>query len=556
MEHLIKPHGGKLCNLLVNEERVEELKKDSIGFKSWNLPPHQLCDLELLLCGAFSPLTGFLGEEDYNAVTEGLHLADGTLWPVPVTLDISAEFAETLSQGDSVALRDPEGFVIAIITVESLWRPGSREEMERISGTTFREQVSADHLFREKEEFCIGGSVEGLRLPRHHDFTERRLTPFELRRVFAEKGWRRIIACQTKETVHRAYKEMTQRLAETHDANLLIQAVATLPDHAGIDHYSWVRCCRALTNHYPPNMAMLNLLPLVMHSGSPEEILWHAIISKNFGCTHFMVDEEKVLSVENLFKEHEADLGIEMIAAQPVVYVAEKKDFYPAEGIPVGCTAKKLSQEELARSLEEGREIPDWFTYPEVAEELGKTRKPRSRQGFTLFFTGLSGSGKSSAANIVRSKLLEMGGRNVTLLDGDLVRKNLSSELNFSKEHRDINILRIGFVANEITKNGGIAVCCPIAPYAKMRDYNRKLISKSGGYIEIFIDTPIDECERRDTKGLYAKARAGILKGMTGIDDPYETPESPEIRLNTMEMTPEEAANEVLLYLEREGYLT
>jgi sulfate adenylyltransferase len=322
-------------------------------------------------------------------------------------------------------------------------------------------------------------------------------------------------------------------------------------------------------NHYPKGTTLLSLLPLAMRMGGPREAVLHAIIRKNYGCTHFIVGRDHAgpgndskgkpfygpYEAQELLTQIEDELEIRMVPFRMMVYVEELDKYFPVDEVPEGMRGLSISGTELRNRLADGREIPDWFTFSEVAEELRRTHPPRHKQGFTVFFTGLSGSGKSTIAKALMARLLEIGERPVTLLDGDIVRKNLSSELGFSKEHRDLNIQRIGFVASEITKNGGIAICAPIAPYDNIRMYNRNLISSMGGYILIHNATPIEICEQRDRKGLYAKARAGIIKEFTGVSDPYEVPEDAEITIDTTDKTPEEAVQEIILYLEKEGYI-
>lgn len=516
MEQLIKPHGQALCKLIVNEERAAELQKESINFKSIDLDGKQLSLIELLINGALSPLTGFMNQDDYRSVLADMRLKDGTFWPLPITLNIDEELAISLKIGENLALRDAEGLMIAVLTAESIWNDNNG---------------SIHH---------IGGKIEALRLPIHNDFSDLRSTPEERREFFRKSGWRRVVAFQTGKILHRRSMDLIRSIAEENDANIIIDYADGLdrPDESG--HYTKVRCIKAATAHCPPGMASFGIVPIEPTGNSPEKILLKAIISKNYGCTHLLLDD-KILSSDTIatVKLHKDELGVDILTP------SHNKGGEPAQ----------ISEPELKNMLNNGSEIPSEFSYKEVIDELKKAYPPKEKQGFTLFFTGFSGSGKSTIANIVMARLLEIGDRKVTLMDGDKVRKKLSSELTFSKEHRDLNITRIGFVANEITKNGGIAVCCPIAPYEKIRHENRELISANGGYIEIHVNTPIEECEKRDRKGLYAKARAGIIKGITGIDDPYEAPVSPEIRLNTLEMSPEEAANEVLLYLERERYI-
>jgi len=405
--------------------------------------------------------------------------------------------------------------------------------------------------------------------PIHYDFRHLRDTPAELRTRFSKLGWRKVVAFQTRNPMHRAHQELTFRAARQVEANLLIQPVVGMTKPGDVDHYTRVRCYEHLLGHYPEQTTALSLLPLAMRMAGPREALWHALIRKNYGCTHFIVGRDHAgpgkdskgndfygpYDAQELLKAHQSEIGIEMVPFQMVVYVEDRAQYVPVDETREGDTVLNISGTEFRRRLQEGLEIPHWFSYPEVIQELRKTHPPRHRQGFTIFFTGLSGAGKSTIANALMVKLMELGGRRVTLLDGDIVRKNLSSELGFSREHRDLNILRIGFVASEITKNGGIAICAPIAPYAATRRQVRDNIEEVGGFVEIHVATPIDICEQRDRKGLYAKARAGIIKEFTGISDPYEAPEAAEIVIDTRAMTPDEAAHRIIVKLESLGYI-
>jgi len=405
--------------------------------------------------------------------------------------------------------------------------------------------------------------------PEHYDYRRLRRTPKEVRAEFQKLGWRKIVAFQTRNPMHRAHQELTLRAAKEVQANLLIHPVVGMTKPGDVDHYTRVRCYQALLPHYPRNTAMLSLLPLAMRMGGPREAVWHAIIRKNHGCTHLIVGRDHAgpgsdskgnpfygpYDAQELLQQHEKEIGVAMVPFKLMVYLEDDDRYVPIDEVAEGVRSLSISGTELRERLADGRDIPDWFTFPEVVTELRKSHPPRHKQGFTVFFTGLSGSGKSTIANVLLVKMLEMGGRPVTLLDGDLVRKNLSSELGFSREHRDINIRRIGFVASEITKNGGIAICAPIAPYAGVRQENRELIEQGGGYILVHIATPLEVCEQRDRKGLYAKARAGIIKEFTGISDPYEEPTDAELVIDTTDVTPEEAAQEIILYLEKEGFV-
>ena len=568
-QHLIEPHGGDLKDLLVGEERAAAMKAQSRDWPSWPLTPRQLCDLELLLNGAFSPLEGFLTKADYEGVCENMRLADGTLWPMPIMLDVTEEAAEELKPGAMLALRDFEGSMLAALHVEEIWRPDLEAEAQKVFGTTNAEHPGVVHLLKSANPVHVGGRVEGVQLPRHYDYVQLRLTPAQLRRRFTSLGWQKTVAFQTRNPMHRAHQELTFRAAAELEANLLIQPVVGMTKPGDVDHYTRVRCYLAILEHYPKNTAMLSLLPLAMRMGGPREAVWHAIIRKNHGCTHFIVGRDHAgpgsdskgepfygpYDAQELLKAHQDELGIEMVPFKMMVYLQEKDAYVPADEVPQGMEAKSLSGTELRERLATGREIPRWFSFPEVIAELRRTYPPRSKQGFTVFFTGLPSSGKSTVANVLMVKLLEIGGQPITLLDGDLVRRHLSSELGFSKEHRDINIRRIGWVASEITKNGGIAICAPIAPYDSVRKEVRQMICDRGGFILVHVGTPLEVCEQRDRKGLYAKARAGIIKEFTGVSDPYEEPADAEVVLDTDGVTPEECAQRVILHLEKQGHI-
>ncbi len=569
MTTLIQPHGGTLKVLYAAPDVAQAEKQKAREYPSWDLSHRQLCDLELLLNGAFSPLEGFLGQADYARVVREMRLADGTLWPMPITLDVSEAFAATISVGSRVALRDPEGVLIAVLQVSDLWTPDKAAEAQGVFGTTDTRHPGVAYLLNKAGPVYVGGTLIGIEEPSHYDFKYLRNSPSELRAHFRKLGWSRVVAFQTRNPMHRAHQELTFRAARLTQANLLIQPVVGMTKPGDIDHYSRVRCYEHLIKHYPEQTSMLSLLHLAMRMGGPREAVWHAIIRKNHGCTHFIVGRDHAgpgkgadgrdfygpYDAQALVRAHQAELGIEMVPFQEMVYVEEKAEYVPADEVQSGETVLNISGTEFRRRLMEGLDIPGWFSYPEVVAELRRTHPPRHRQGFTVFFTGLSGSGKSTIANALMVKLLELGGRRVTLLDGDLVRKHLSSELGFSREHRNLNILRIGYVASEITQNGGIAICAPIAPYAQTRQEVRELVSPLGGFIEVHVATRLETCEARDRKGLYAKARAGLLKEFTGISDPYEAPQNPELTIQTEDCSPDEAAQQVLLKLESLGFI-
>ncbi len=554
---------------MAGEERINELKAESVAWPSWDLTPRQICDLELLLNGGFSPLSGFMGRADYESVVRDMRLADGALWPIPVTLDITEELAGRLRSGDWLSLRDPEGVMLAALQVSDVWQPDRGTEAEAVFGSTNPSHPGVDHLLKQTQRHYVAGRLEGVQAPTHYDYRDLRHTPAQLRAQFSMFGWRRVVAFQTRNPLHRAHLELTIRAAKESEASLLIHPVVGMTKPGDVDHYTRVRCYQAIMPSYPHGSVMLSLLPLAMRMAGPREAVWHGIIRRNHGVTHLIVGRDHAgpgsdasgkpfygpYDAQDLFRKHERELGVTMLPFHQMVYVEDRDEYMPEDEVPDGSRVLSISGTEQRRRLNEGKELPAWFTPPAVASELRRSYPPRSHQGVTVFFTGLSGSGKSTIASALLVKLLEIGGRQVTLLDGDLVRKHLSSELGFSKEHRDLNIRRIGFVAAEITKNGGVAVCAPIAPYDAMRREVRRMVESGGGFVLVHVATPLEVCEARDRKGLYAKARAGVLKEFTGISDPYEEPADADIVIDTTSITPEEAAQDVILHLEREGYI-
>jgi sulfate adenylyltransferase len=555
--------------LFVSAESAQKLKHEAGALASWDLTARQVCDLELLMNGGFNPLKGFLGEADYNGVVENMRLADGTLWPIPITLDVSDNFAEGVEPGQDIALRDAEGVILAILSVSDKWMPNKAREAEMVFGADDSAHPAVNYLHNTAGNTYLGGAITGLQQPIHYDFRARRDTPNELRAYFRKLGWRKVVAFQTRNPLHRAHQELTFRAAREAQANLLIHPVVGLTKPGDIDHFTRVRCYEAVLDQYPASTTTMSLLNLAMRMAGPREAVWHGLIRKNHGCTHFIVGRDHAgpgknsagkdfygpYDAQTLFAEHQDEMGIEMVDFKQMVYVQERAQYEPRDEVEDGVTILDISGTELRRRLAEGLEIPDWFSFPTVVQELRRTRPPRAKQGFTVFFTGFSGSGKSTIANALMVKLMEMGGRPVTLLDGDLVRKNLSSELGFSKVHRDLNIRRIGYVASEITKNGGIAICAPIAPYATTRRAVREDVEAFGAFVEVHIATSIEECERRDRKGLYKLAREGKIKEFTGISDPYDVPENPELSIETENSDVDNCAHQVILKLENMGLI-
>ena len=561
------PNLAPIPELYVSYDSAQKMKHEAANLVSWDLTPRQVCDLELLMNGGFNPLKGFLSEEDYNSVVTDMRLADGTLWPIPINLDVSEEFAAGLELGQDIALRDPEGVILATMTVTDRWTPDKAHEATHVFGADDVAHPAVNYLHNTAGPVYLGGPVVGIQQPVHYDFRARRDTPNELRAYFRKLGWRRVVAFQTRNPLHRAHQELTFRAAREAQANLLIHPVVGLTKPGDVDHFTRVRCYEAVLDQYPGSTTTMSLLNLAMRMAGPREAVWHGLIRRNHGCTHFIVGRDHAgpgnnsagepfygpYDAQELFKQHEAEIGLEMVPFKHMVYVQERAQYEPADEVGEGATVLNISGTELRRRLREGLDIPEWFSFPEVVDELRRRYPPRHKQGFTVFFTGFSGSGKSTIANALMVKLMEMGGRPVTLLDGDVVRKNLSSELGFSKEHRDLNIRRIGYVAAEITKNGGIAICAPIAPYAATRRAVREEVEQYGAFVEVHVATSLEECERRDRKGLYKLARAGKIKEFTGISDPYDVPENPELRVETENVEVDHCAHQVILKLEQMG---
>ena len=566
---LIEPHGGTLKVLYLADDAARALRQEAARYPAWDLTQRQLCDLKLLLSGGFSPLEGFLGQQDYERVRDDMRLADGTLWPIPVTLDVTRRFADALQAGAAIGLRDPEGFLIAVLKVASIYEPDRAREAFAVFGTVDEAHPGVDYLLNRTHPVYVGGRLQGVARPTDYDFRQLRDEPQELRRKFERWGWTRVVAFQTRNPMHRAHQELTQRAAQIAEANLLLHPVVGLTKPGDVDHFVRVRCYEHLLKTYPEQTTCLSLLPLAMRMAGPREAVWHALIRRNYGCSHFIIGRDHAgpgpdragkpfygpYDAQALVRELEPELGVAMVPFKEMVYVQDRGQYVPSDEVVPGETVLSLSGTELRRRLREGIEIPAWFSYPQVVEELRRSYPPRHRQGFTVLFTGLSGAGKSTLAHALMSKLMELGSRSVTLLDGDLVRKHLSSELGFSKEHRDLNVLRIGFVASEITKAGGVAICAPIAPYASIRRRMRELIEAYGAFVEIYVATSLAICEQRDTKGLYAKARAGLIKQFTGIDDPYEAPANPDVVIDTETEAPDVAAQRILLKLESLGLI-
>ena len=535
--------------------------------KRITLSNKQLCDFELIIDGSFNPLDGFLIKNDYDSVVNEMRLANGKLWPIPICLDLNEKEINGIE--NEILLTDKEGYVLASMLVESVWEPDKKKEALSIFGTLDQSHPGVYNLLNNTKKYYVGGKFVNVKPVIHHDYLNLRLNPKSIQKFIKNSNHKNTIAFQTRNPIHRAHFELIKRSMDELNSNILIHPVVGLTKQGDINYHTRVNCYKMIINHFPKTKTLLSLIPLAMRMAGPKEALWHAIIRKNYGCTHLIVGRDHAgpglnsqgipfygpYDAQELVKKYQNEIGIKIIPFKLFVYVEEKNDFFEIDNVPKGCKYKNISGSELRTLLEDGKEIPEWFTFQDVARELKKVYPSKNKKGYTIFFTGLSGSGKSTIAKALISKLLEKDNRRVTLLDGDIVRTHLSSELGFSKEHRNLNITRIGFVASEITKNGGAAICAPIAPYHTSRKKNRELISQCGEYIEVHISTPIQICEKRDVKGLYAKARAGLIKGFTGIDDPYEIPKKPELTIDTTNITIDESVSVIFNFLNEQGLI-
>lgn len=560
-------HSGAIKDLMIkNEDELLALRQKIIHLPRLNLTDRQLYDLEMILVGGFSPLEGFLTEEEYDSVVRQMRLPNGTLWPIPVTLDVSGAYR----RGDEIALCDKYGNPVALMSITSVYAPDKMREAQMVYGTTDLAHPGVRYLLKEAGPVYIGGKILGIALTEKHDFRDLRHTPAELKEWFRKNGWNRVVGFQTRNPIHRAHYEIMTRAADSIGAKILIHPVVGLTKEGDIDYITRVRAYKRLHERYLADRAKLSLLPIAMRMAGPREAVWHALIRKNYGCTHFIVGRDHAgpgndssgkpfygpYEAQKLVLQYEKDIGIAIIPMQEMAYVEEENAYYPADEIKPHHTVKNISGTQFRKMLRDGDEIPEWFSFPEVIEELRRGIEREKRRGFTIFFTGLSGAGKSTIATILYTKLLEIQDRKITFLDGDVVRQNLSRGLGFSREDRNANIERMGFVANEITKHGGIAICSAIAPYEESREKNRQLISKNGVYIEVYVSTPLEICKARDTKGLYAKAEQGLVKNFTGIDDPYEVPANPDIEFSTANTNPLECADRIVEFLKSKNLLS
>lgn len=566
------PHGGVLKDLVFRDEAIKEkLLEEAITLPSIELNEKTLCDAELILNGGFSPLEGFLNEDDYKTVVSDLRLKNGILWPMTICLDVDEAWTKAHKKGDRITLRDPrDDNILAILTVESIYKPNKEEEALKVFGTTDKMHPAVKYLFDNMKEYYVGGSLQGISYPAHSDFVAMRNTPRELRHYFKKLNWTKVVAFQTRNPMHRAHRELTVRAARKVGANLLIHPVVGMTKPGDIDHFTRVRVYQAIMQKYPNGMAALSLLPLAMRMAGPREAVWHSIIRKNHGITHFIIGRDHAgpgklstgkdaygpYDAQELVAKYKDEIKIEIVEFQMVSYLPDTDEYVPADEVKPGTKTLDISGTELRQRLKTGAPIPEWFSYPEVVKILREAHPPRKQQGFTIFFTGYYRSGKSTIARALELALLQEGGRRVTLLDGELIRNELSTELGFSREERFKNIKRTAFVAAELTKAGAAVLCTPISPFEDSRKFAKELISKQGGFYLVHVNTPLDICKKRDRQGIYKKAESGELPGkFTGVSDSYEAPTNADLVVDISNTSVSQIVHEIVLMLEKDGYI-
>ena len=553
---MIDPHGNKLVSFHLSKGDLEEYSELSNTISSLTLSLKQQCDLEMILNGAFSPLLTFNNQKDYEEILLNNKLLNGVIWPIPIVLDVPNDFLKALDKNEHISLRNAEGFLLAILKVREFWSPNKKDEANSIFKTIDENHPGVDYLFNHTNSNYISGELIPIQSNKYFDFTHLRKSPQEVRDLFRSKRWQDVIAFQTRNPMHRAHFELTRLAMEQHNAKLLIHPVIGISKPGDIDHFTRVKCYQHIIKHYPENSVELSLINLAMRMAGPKEALWHAIIRKNYGCNYIIIGRDHAgpgvdakgkpyyqpYDAQELISQYQEELEIKMVPFQEMVFAKNKRNYLPLDQIKEEDQIETLSGTQFKELLKQRTEIPNWYSFPEVVHELRRRYPKLHNQGLTVFFTGLSGAGKSTLANALMYKLMEMEDRPITLLDGDIVRQHLSSELGFSKEDRDIHVKRIGYVASEITKHGGVAICAPIAPYSNTRKTVRNMIDEVGSFVEIHVSTPLSVCEERDVKGLYKRARAGKILDFTGVSDPYEEPQNPEITIDTSDISVEESS--------------
>ena len=557
---MIEPHGKTLVSFHLSADELSEYSELSNKTSSLTLSLKQQCDLEMISNGAFSPLSTFNNQKDYEEILLNNKLSNGLVWPIPIVLDVPDQFLKSLDKNEYISLRNAEGFLLAILKVNEFWAPDKKEEANSVFKSNDPNHPGVDYLFNHTNNNYISGELVPIQSNKYFDFTHLRKSPQEVRDFFRLNNWKDVVAFQTRNPMHRAHFELTKLAMDEHNSKLLIHPVIGISKPGDIDHFTRVKCYQHIIKYYPENSVELSLINLAMRMAGPKEALWHAIIRQNYGCNRIIIGRDHAgpgvnaegkpyyqpYDAQELIARYQEELEIKMVPFKEMVFAKNKKTFLPLDKIEQNDPIEKLSGTQFKELLQQRTEIPSWYSFPEVIHELRKRFPKLHNQGLTVFFTGLSGAGKSTLANAIMYKLMETEDRPITLLDGDIVRQHLSSELGFSKEDRDIHVKRIGYVASEITKHGGVAICAPIAPYSNTRKVVRNMIDEVGSFVEIHVATPLSVCEERDVKGLYKQARAGKILDFTGVSDPYEEPENPEITVDTSDITVEESSALIL----------
>lgn len=563
---LVTPYGGMLVDLMVSGEERQELLEKSSRLPSIKISARSLCDLELLATGAFSPLNRFMGKADYERVLTEMRLTNGSLFPIPLTLPVDEDALP--SWGEQITLCDARNNTLAIMQIEEVYHWDMQREARLVLGTTDPRHPLVSEMVGWGKVY-VSGELKVIDFPIYHDFTDLRRTPAQVREILEQMGNSNVVAFQTRNPMHRIHEELTKRAADAVNGSLLIHPVVGMTKPGDVDHYTRVRVYRALVeNYYQSDRTLLTLLPLAMRMAGPREALWHAIIRRNHGANHFIIGRDHAgpgndsqgksfygpYEAQLMMEQYAEEIGVKPVPFQELVYLVDDQRYEEQDKVPEGAPVFSISGTQVREDyLAKGIALPEWFTRKETSDILQQMYPPRHKQGFCIWFTGLSGSGKSTTAEILTSLLLERG-RQISLLDGDVVRTHLSKGLGFSREDRDTNILRIGYVAGEIARHGGSVICAAISPYQATRNEVRKMVGNER-FIEVYVDTPIDVCEQRDVKGLYARARRGQITGFTGVDDPYEAPVDPEIILDTVKYTADQNARYIIAHLEERGFL-
>jgi len=516
----------------------QELPAELADWPAWTLDDTQLGDLELIISGAFAPLTGFMGAADLAAVAAHGTLADGTPWPVPVRLSVPAQAVPL--DADHLVLQDQEGSPLAVLAI-SEWIP-------------------------DGETTTLAGPVTALRAPEHGPFRGLRRYPADVRAELLDGAAAAapagrvpgaVLAYVTRRPLHRRHIGQLRHHADLLNARLLLLPLVTGPAEVVTRPEALVRTVLAASRYLPASTLVVPV-PLARRDAGPDaDLRASAIVAAAYGATHLLAADDSGL--------HDGgrngtlslpDAPISVIREAEWAYDPIREVWRPLALIEPGAERGELTDDEVGALLDSGDPIPAWFTQEEIAAELRRARPPRRERGLVVFFTGLSGSGKSTIARGLAEALAERGDRTVSLLDGDHVRQLLSAGLTFSRSDRDRNIARIGYVAAEVARHGGIAICAPIAPYAAARAAAREMVTQTGDFMLVYVATPVEVCAARDRKGLYAKARAGLIDAFTGVSDPYEEPRDADLVLDTSAMKTADAVNAVLRLLITGGWLT